>query len=166
MKLQILLALLTLLTATNAWAAPSRLLERAGSWNVMTYKSKHGKVCYFYARPQTRSPAGLDHGDVSFFVSSSPKQGVLGEANFVAGYEFREGSVVGVDVDGENFTMFTKNDSAWLSGREQDRKLLHAMKKGRTMTVRAISARGNPTRYTFALSGVTKAAGDSRKACR
>ena len=132
-------------------------------WTAWSYTGTYtgngeGKICYIYSEPAKAQPSGLDHGRVSFSVTSSPAQGVDNEANFVAGYPLKEQSSVTVDIDGKKFTMFTQGDSAWLLNKAEEPQLLAAMKKGRAMVVSAVSRRGNKTTYNYSLSGVTAAA--------
>jgi hypothetical protein len=88
------------------------------------------------------------------------------EANFVAGYPFKENSSVIVDIDGRKFTMFTQGDSAWLLNDDDEPELVEAMRAGRQMTVSATSRRGNEVTYRYSLSGVTAASDRIRTECR
>jgi hypothetical protein len=138
----------------------------AWSFNGTYAGNGEGKVCYIYSEPSKAQPSGLDHGRVSFSVTSSPSQGVQNEANFVAGYQLKEQSSVTVDIDGKKFTMFTQGDSAWLLDKEEEPQLLAAMKKGKAMVVSAVSRRGNKTTYNYSLSGVTAAADKMISECQ
>jgi hypothetical protein len=156
-------ALATFSGAFAQGAAKPTLVGTFKDWTAWSYTGSYagngqGKVCYIYSEPSKAQPNGLDHGRVSFSVTSSPSQGVHNEANFVAGYPFKEQSSVTVDIDGTKFTMFTQGDSAWLLNKEEEPQLLAAMKKGKAMVISAVSRRGNKTTYNYSLSGVTAAA--------
>jgi hypothetical protein len=84
----------------------------------------------------------------------------------IVGYSFKEQSSVSVDIDGNKFTMFTKNDGAWMANPTEERQLVGAMKAGRSMVVSGVSSRGTQTTYTFSLSGVTASISAADKACQ
>lgn len=112
------------------------------------------------------SPEKLDHGRVSFSVTSSPTEGIKTEANFVTGYPMKEQSSVTVTIGNRSFTMFTQGDSAWLVNKEDEPGLLAAMRDGSAMVVKAVSRRGNETTYNYSLSGVTAAADKLADECK
>jgi len=164
--MRFLAALIILLLPFSAAAqgAP-QLLQQFNAWEAYRYESDGQVVCYILSRPQTLAPTNRNHGDVFFFVSHRPAQNVEREASVLVGYPFAEGSTVTVDVDGREFTLFTKDDGAWLESPAEEQQLVAAMRAGRQMTVSGRSARGTDTTYTFSLSGVT--AGTNRIAdCR
>ena len=134
-------------------------------WGTYSYQSDRGKVCYVLSVPKTKSPSGLDHGDIFFFVSQKPGQNVSYEPQFIAAYNFRENSKVTVTIDGRSFSMFTKGNSAWLENAAEEPQLVALMKASAKMKIDATSGRGNPTSYDFSLSGIT-AALDSIANCR
>lgn len=152
-------------------AAKPTLVGTFKDWTIWSYNGSYnggspGKICYIYAEPEKMEPPKLDHGRVSFSVTSSPAQGVKSEANFVAGYTLKEQSSVIVEIGGKSFTMFTQGDSAWLVNKEDEPALLAAMRGGSTMTVKATSRRGNDTSYDYSLSGVTAAADKMAEECK
>ena len=88
------------------------------------------------------------------------------EASLQVGYPFKEGSEARLVIDGAAFRLFTSDRGAWLAtGAEREQDLLEAMKAGRSMTITALSARGNETRYEFPLAGVTDALKRLRAVC-
>lgn len=166
MKHPLLSIVFVLATLSGAWAqgaAKPNLVGTFSDWTMWSYTGSYsgsgeGKICYIYAEPANMTPPKLDHGRVSFSITSSPAQGVQNEANFVTGYALREQAPVTVDIDGKTFTMFTQGDSAWLLDKSDEPQLLDAMKNGKKMVVSAQSRRGNKTTYNYSLSGVTAAA--------
>jgi hypothetical protein len=161
-------------TLTGAWAqgaAKPTLVGTFKDWSTWSYTGAYsgngqGKICYIYAEPAKAAPDGLDHGRVSFSITSSPSQGVQVEANFVAGYPLKEQSSVTVNIDGRTFTMFTQGDSAWMLNKADEAQLLAAMKAGKSMVISATSRRGNNTKYDYSLSGVTAAADKMTDECK
>ena len=123
-----LVATLFLATVSGAFAqgaAKPTLVGTFHDWTTWSYTgtyngSGQGKVCYIYSEPK------LDHGRVSFSITTSPSHGVQAEANFVVGYPMKDQSTVTVDIDGKKFTMFTQGDSAWLLNKAEEPQLLDA----------------------------------------
>jgi invasion protein IalB len=168
-----LAAALTLSAATGALAqgaAKPTLVGTFNDWQMWTYNGTWGtgeaKICFVYAEPDKMQPTRLDHGRVSFAVTVTPGQEATPEANFVVGYALKEQSSVTVDIGGESFTMFTQGDSAWLVDKADEPRLLAAMKKGRTMVIKATSRRGNNTTYNYSLSGITAATEKMQAECK
>jgi invasion protein IalB len=157
------LAFTTAAGALAQGAAQPTLVATFEAWTMWTYtgslaSNAEGKVCYIYSEPEKMEPTRLDHGRVSFSITHSPSQGIQNEANFIAGYALKEQSSVTVQIGDRTFTMFTQGDSAWLVDKTDEPELLAAMKAGSTMTVKAVSRRGNNTTYNYSLKGVTAAA--------
>ncbi|WP_186387739.1 MULTISPECIES: invasion associated locus B family protein [unclassified Stappia] len=160
-------ALLALvLTGVSAHAQTPTLVSQHNNWDAYSYGGSKGKVCYALSKPTKLSPSDRNHGDVFFFVSNRPGENVNNEPSVIVGYAFKEQSSVSVDVDGQKFTMFTKNDGAWMANATEERQLVAAMKAGRGMVVTGVSARGTQTTYDFSLSGVTAAITAADRACQ
>lgn len=157
-----------------AWAAMSNValaqspksLGQFNDWTAWTYDGSKGKVCYIHATPKTLKPDNLRHGDVSFFIRTSPSEGITNEANFVVGYPFQENSTVTVDIDNRKFVMFTQGDSAWLLNATEESELLTSMRAGSRMSISGTSRRGNNTAYSISLSGVTAASAKIASECK
>lgn len=167
MKTRILLAAaLFIASAGAALAQTPSSLGKFNDWSAWSYAGSKGKVCYIHSSPSALVPSSLRHGDVSFFIRTSPGEDITNEANFIVGYPFKENSTVTVEIDGEKFTMFTQGDSAWLLNAAEEPQLLAAMKAGKKMTVNGTSRRGNSTSYSYSLSGVTAASNKITTECK
>lgn len=161
--MRIIAALVFFLTPIVAAAqdAPT-LLQQYNDWEAYRYDGGGQRTCYVLSKPKTLAPTNRNHGDVFFFLTSRPSDNVFNEVSVLVGYPFAPESQVTVDVDGREFSLFTKDDGAWVEATAEEQQLVEAMKAGRSMTVRGQSARGTNTTYTFSLSGVT--AGTNRVA--
>jgi len=122
------------------------------------------KVCYIYSDAVSKKPETLDHGRVGFSVRRHADGKVRTEAGFLASYVFAP-QTVAVKVDGKSFTMIPRGKNAWLRREEREAEFLQTLLKGRTMTVEALSKRGNRTSYRFSLAGVTAAMRKARQSC-
>ncbi len=154
------------LTSAAAFAQTPTLLKQHKDWAAYSHAGGSGKVCYALTKPTQMLPGDRNHGDVFFFVSSRPSEGVSSEPSLLVGYPLKDGSNVQVDVDGQVFSLFTKNDGAWVENAATEQQLIAAMKAGREMTVNGESSRGTKTTYKFSLSGVTAAIDTAGAACR
>ncbi|MCE1235457.1 MAG: invasion associated locus B family protein [Hyphomicrobiales bacterium] len=142
------------------------LIVEAKDWRAFTAATAKGKICFALSKPQKMEPASLNHGDVFFFISTRPAEGVRNEPSLQVGYAMKDGSKATADIDGKKFAMFTKADGAWL---EQDGELnafLDAMKKGSKLAIAATSGRGNATSYVFSLAGISAAVDAAAKECK
>ena len=55
-----------------------------------------------------------------------------------------------VDVDGQKFAMFTKEDGAWVENAAEEASMLEAMRKGRAMPVSGhVQPRNGDDRHLF-----------------
>lgn len=136
--------------------APTRI-EQFKAWGAYSYKSNGGTVCYVLSVPTAKEPAAVDHGDIFFIVSQRPGQNISYEPQAMVGYKLKDGSKVNVTIDSKNFVMFTKDQAAWVENAAEEPALVAAMKGGSSMTVKATSARGTATSYTYSLSGISAA---------
>lgn len=104
-------------------------------------------------------------GDILLFVFYRPGAGVKGQVTFTGGYPFADGSTVNVNVDGNQFEMFTEGEWAWAASPEDDARIISAMKAGSDAVLTARSSRGTVTKDTFSLMGFTAAVEDAQKRC-
>lgn len=155
-KLVPALVLSIALTGAALAQSPTRI-SQFNAWGAYSYSAPTGKVCYILSLPTRKEPSNVDHGDIFFLISQRPGQNVSYEPQAMMGYPLQEDSKVTVTVDGRNYVLFTKGDSAWVENAAEEPALVSAMRAGSTMTVKATSRRGTNTTYTFSLSGVTAA---------
>lgn len=154
------------MSGAAAFAQSPTLLKQHNDWAAYSLTGGSGKVCYALTKPTQMLPGDRNHGDVFFFVTSRPAEGVNSEPSLLVGYPLKAKSTVVADVDGKPFSMFTNNDGAWVDNAATEAQLVGAMKAGREMTVRGESSRGTKTTYKFSLSGVTAAINTAAAACR
>jgi hypothetical protein len=131
--------------------------ETQGCWAVATAKEsvnrRDGRV------------VAVRRGDILLYVTYVPSQNVSGQVSFTGGYPFKEDSAITVDVDGTKFEFFVEGEWAWTKSKEDDAKVIAAMKRGSTAIVSAQSSRGTQTADTFSLLGFTAATEEAAKRC-
>jgi len=133
-------------------------IDQFDYWGAYSYNADNGKVCYALSVPTLKEPNSVNHGDVFFILTKRPNGAVLFEPQFMAGYELREASKVEINVDDkQNFSLFTKDSSAWLESSDHENALVAAMRAGNVLRVKAVSRRGTKTSYSYSLKGVTAA---------
>ena len=142
------------------------LMAESKDWKVITGKSDKGKVCYALTKPTKMEPPTLKHGDVFFFVATRPAEKVRNEPSLQFGYPLKADSKVTVDIDGKKYEFFTSGDGAWFEKSAEYAAFLESLKKGKKMSATGMSTRGNPTAYTFSLTGVSAALDGAAKECK
>lgn len=155
-----------MLSATGVLASPPKSLGVFGKWSTWAYTDNAGSHCFIYTSPTSKEPASLNHGDVSFFIRAAKQADARSEASLQTGYPLAGNADIVVNVGAQPFHMISSGNGAWLrrSGTRET-EFLSALKQERTMTVEAVSGRGNKTHYVFSLDGVTKAMARLRQAC-
>lgn len=151
--------LAALLFATSSIAAnvPTEIGEY-GDWTAYTYKDGKNLVCYMASTPKKDEGNYKKRGDIYAVVTHRPADKSYNVVNFVAGYDYKNGSNVTVKIGTTTFhNLFTNGENAWAPDSTTDKQLIDAMKRGERMIVEGISARGTKTKDTYSLSGFTGA---------
>ncbi len=153
-------------SALPALAADAQVLGAFETWTAAAGTEKAGKICYAAVKP-TKSEGNYTRRDEVFLmVTHRPGAKARDEVSFIAGYDLKPDSAVAVEIGDKKFTLEAgQKDTAWTPDAAADKAFVDALAKGRTMVVKATSARGTPTTDTFSLSGFTKARAEIDKAC-
>ena len=160
------LIFVTLAAAGGAQADDPQPLGDFNDWHA--YKmSDEGKIaCFAVSSPEERLPANVNHGDVFFIVTNWVTNNTSGEPSVVTGYSFKEDSAVTLEVGSSKWDMFTDEKGAWLRTADEEKALINAMKRGSSMRIKGISARGTATEYRISLSGITAALKEIDSNCK
>ena len=155
-------ASLILVAAAGAPALAAQSTEPAFQgahydWRVFTRGSGADRICYALSEPTELLPSGVDHGEVYFLVSSWASGAAEEQPSFFAGYPLKPDSPPRTRVGSDRYTMFVSEQEGFLEDPGDESRLVGAMRRGSTMRVEAVSARGTATVYEFSLSGVTAA---------
>jgi invasion associated locus B (IalB) protein len=147
-------------------AAPAaQTLGKAEGWAAYAAQDKTGRVCYLVGEPQKSLPAGFGRKPPMAIVTHRPVEKIANVVSFVEGYALKEGSEVALDIGGNKFELFTKDDSAWARTSELDKSIVAALAKGHQAVVRGVPQKGPATTDTYALGGFAKALALIDKAC-
>ena len=136
-------------------------------WVAYAYDAADSKVCYVSSSPKATEPKGVKRDPAFFLVTNMPgrKPPVKGEVSTIIGYPFKEGQPVTLTIDDKSFEMFSKVDTAWVD-TGSDKKIVTAMKGGKSLKVKGTSWRGKTTEDTYSLQGISAALAAIDKACK
>lgn len=159
-------AAISLAMAGGAAAQTATALGQFRDWGAYVADGSGGKVCYALSQPKSMEPRNVNRDPVYFFVTSRPGQGVKNEVSVVIGYPFGAESRASAQVGSDSFTLFTKDDGAWVENAAEESRLVAAMRAGATMIVKGTSQRGTNTSDTYSLSGISAALDKIAEECR
>lgn len=138
-----------------------------GDWNAFVGKDGDTRFCWIASAPQKKEGNYTKRGDVRAMVTRRDSGGkMVSEVSFYAGYTFKSGSDVTVEIGSKTFKLFTKGGTAWARDAKTDARIIAAMKAGRDMVVKGTSSRGTLTTDTYSLIGVTAGFGQIDKICK
>lgn len=160
-----ILAALALPALAQAPAGPA-LIAQYGDWGVYVSQAARTKICYALSQPKDRQPATLKRDPGYFFVSTRPGENVKNEVSVIAGFPIKNGSDAIADIGGTTFTLYTRTDSAWVRNVAEEARLVDALRRGRDLTVKSTSVRGNATTDKYSLTGFAQALDRVAQECR
>lgn len=153
----VLVPLLVLGGMGPAAAQSARVLGDFRDWSSYAADDGSGTICFAMTKPKSSDPAAEVTGEAYVYITDRPAEDVASEFNVVAGYTFQTGSFARVSVSGQDFTLFTQGDAAWLDDPTQSAALAAAIRGGSTMTISGTSAAGSTVTQSYSLSGATAA---------
>lgn len=152
-----LASLMVLAALVPAQAQSARVLGDFRDWSSYAADDGTGTVCFAMTKPKSTEPTPDGYGAAYLYITNRPGEDVVNEFNVVAGYTFQTGSTATASVGGQNFTLFTQNDAAWLDDSAQAANLAAAIRAGSSISVTGTSANGTQVVQSFSLSGATAA---------
>ncbi len=168
----LLAALLVGSTGTMALAADpgkaktkTKVLGTFQDWKAYSYEENGQKVCYISSQPKKISPKGKARGDAYILITHRPAEKSFGVVSITAGYTHKKDSEVQIKIDHNSFKLFTDGDTAWARDEASDKAVSSAIKSGKTMVVKGLSARGTKTTDNYSLTGAGPAYNAINEAC-
>ena len=152
----LLLGATTLAGAQQQTKAPTPL-QTFERWATYTYNNAGAKVCYAATQPTETLPQGVNRDPAFMFITNRPKEGVKHEISVITGYPYKEGSKTTVKIGDATFSMYTKDQGAWVDNAAEESRFINAMKAGAEMVITGTSRRGTVTTDTYSLKGVSAA---------
>lgn len=151
--------------AASAQTGPT-LLGTFDAWEAYKTSDARGTVCWAVTQPQTKEPATAKRDPIYFLITTWPKQNIANEPSVVIGYQFKDASDATVQVGSDKFTFFTKGDGAWLQSKQEEQRLITAMRGAADLTVKGFSKRGTLTTDTYSLKGISAALDKLAEGCK
>ena len=148
--------------AGPAWADSAKSLGKSGDWESFAYADKAGKVCYTATVPKRSLNSAKGRARVYVSITHRPTDKSFDVVSVTAGYTYKKDAPAEIDINGAKFDLYASADSAWA---RNDRAIVQAMLKGKTMVVYGTPAKGEQTVDTYSLDGFGKAYADIGKAC-
>jgi invasion protein IalB len=146
-------------------AAPTAVAQY-GDWGVYLSQAPRTKICYALAQPKDRQPGNLKRDPGYLFISTRPGENVRNEVSVTVGFTIKDGSEATLEVGDAKFSLYTKGDGAWVRNAAEEARLVDSLRKGRELTVKATSARGNVSTDRYALAGLAQALDRVAQECR
>ncbi len=159
---------------TGALALMPSLANAAGAklegvftdWTVYSKKDGGDKICYALAKPKSKTPSSVDHGDIYFMVSNWKSGAAKEQPSLLTGYTLKSEIPPAARVGSAKTPMYSSQNEAFVESGTDERKLVKAMRKGAVMRVDAVSQRGTQTSYEFSLKGITAALKKAKTSCQ
>lgn len=143
----------------------AELIDNFGAWSAFQEDEGSNRVCYIGSTPKKQRGKYKKRGETYVLVTHRPAEKTRGVISIKAGYTYKKGSDVTVNIGSQRFSLFTDKDHGWARDAASDKKLVAAMRAGSQMIVSGISSRGTKTSDTYSLSGFTAAYNAINKAC-
>ena len=159
------------LAVASARAEDPKSIGVFSDWEAVAFKDAKGKVCYITSNPKKADVVIKNRQKAYAMVTHRPGEKTFDVVNFVAGYNFKEGSKAIVEIDNQKLALYTASNAAWAwdaptaDDQATDKKLVDAMRKGTSLVVRGTTARGTETADTYSLKGFNKAYAAIGAAC-
>ncbi|MGI9525043.1 MAG: invasion associated locus B family protein [Hyphomicrobiaceae bacterium] len=155
-RITILASVAVVMAVTSANAqSTTKVVQKFRDWVLYSHNGSSANICFLSTWPKKKNPAGYNRGRSYFYISAWPKDGVKAEVSIKLAKQLRDGSSVSIRIGGERYSLFTKDNEAFVSDPTRELKLINSMKRGSRMFVRATTADGTEIEDEYSLSGVT-----------
>ena len=134
-------------------------------WEAFKINTEH---CLIQSIPIKKTGKYKKRGDTFIQIALEKSSATSGVISIGAGYNYKEGTDVTLSIGGQNFDLFTHQDTidtAW-SYTHDENNIIKKMRKGTQMIVKGISTRGTNTKDIYSLYGFTAAYKSALKACK
>jgi hypothetical protein len=145
-----------------------KLLGSFGTWGVYLGEQDGRKVCFALAKPTSSQvvPRGRPRDAVHLFISTRPAESVRNEVSIMFGYAFGPTSTATVEIGADTFDMYTRSDGAWIRNPTEEIRMVEAMRRGASLTVKGISAAGLQSADLYSLKGLSQALDRAAQECQ
>lgn len=150
---------------TSTLAQSVQVLGDYRDWSAFTANDGTGPICFAMSKPKTVEPTPDGYTQAHVYVTHRVSEGLRGEFNLIAGYEFAPDSVALAKVGSNVFDLFTNGDAAWLADPTESENFTRRLRAGSSLIIEGTSALGVKIVQTYSLSGATAASRAIDGAC-
>ena len=150
----------------SAQAQDPRKIDDYGDWVAYVFSEGDNKVCYMVSQPTRQQGNYAKRGEVFALITHRPTDKSRNVFSYIAGYPYKTGSEVTVEVGNQRFVLFTQDESAWTHDQATDDELAAAIRRGSSIVVKGVSTKGTKTTDTFGLKGSSAAHMAITAACK
>ncbi len=151
--------------AKSSMPGGAKLVASFGDWGAYTAQNGRSKLCYALSEPKSRSPANLKDTKAYLFVSFRPGEKVRNEIAAVLNFKTKNNGPGSLVIGGTHYDLITVGENAWIKTPSEEAAVIGSMSKGSTLTLQALSARGNKTADRYSLNGFAQALEQARRDC-
>ena len=145
-----------------AYADSAKLLGKTGDWESFVYGDKTGKVCYTASLPKRTMNKPKMRGEAHLTITDRSADKSLGVVSVSEGFTVKKDGTTEIDIGGAKFDLFADGDTLW---SRNDKPVIQAMLKGKTLMVYAPPGKGDQVVDTYSLDGFVQAYANIAKAC-
>ena len=138
-----------------------------GAWSVFTFDDKGSKACFMSSKPESTesSVKNIKRGEAFAFITHWTADGTKNVFSVAAGFAYNDKTSPVVTIDGAEFSLLTRGETAWAPDQEADDKIAAALQKGQNLKVVSVSKRGTKITDTYSLKGSAEAYKAMTDAC-
>lgn len=149
----------------SAMPGGAKLVQSFGDWGAYTAQAGRSKMCYALSEPKSRSPANLKDTKAYLFISFRPAEKIRNELAVVLNFKTKEKGPGSLVIGNTNYDLITMGQNAWIKTASDESAVIGAMAKGSTLTLQALSAKGNKTADRYSLNGFAQALEQAKRDC-
>ena len=140
--------------------AEAQSVRQIGSfrdWSAYSAAEGTGHICFAVAKAAEVTPQPDGYTQAYLYLTRRPAENVSNELNLVAGFPLDPDQPATLNVAGQLFNLFARDDSAWLQDTSQTETLAGVMRAGTTAVIDVTTDQGVKVEETFSLAGATAA---------
>lgn len=149
-----------------ATSASAKMEGQFTDWTVHSKTQGSEKICYALAKARSKTPSSVKHGDIYFMVANWKSGAAKEQPSLLTSFALKPQIPPSARVGSSRIPMYADGSEAFVESRSDEKKLVRSMRKGSTMRVDAVSARGTQVSYEFSLKGITAALGKAQTVCK
>ncbi len=149
------IALLIVISPNLVLAQKQKIEGHFGNWSVFSMQENDKKICYIVGEAIKEETSIKNRGHVYITISNF----IPGDDEFSvsSGYEYKNNEArLQIDKN-QNFKLLTKENLAWPTSIEDDKRILSLMQKSKQLVVTGKNTKNATSKDTYSLMGFAKA---------